>query len=691
MTLQAVYVILDAANFRLSVASELGLQGFADVRLAKLFALLRGRGLEPIGCAVAMPTQLVLRGPRPVGETMRDREEQIAKEQGLINDLKRWFGKESSQHFENAHRGEQRFQFRTIELLPGGHSDEGEVGVDDLIVAKTLTTAAQIEKDASRVGQKILVLSHDTDLLHLAQYTGQVEVIVMGHGRVLRNSHDCGEITLMGLTADELRFLADDRSIPPSASTFKRERLNVVTPPNIVDSHVAVVVDAYGLACGAAAALGYSEFPSANSVRQCLVDVGLAGSATEIGSLTFVVPDIDTRATPRRGNQDLADEERVAWDYRDRQLDALSRDLTTDDDAGTEAVRGGVTPVHIPVDVRQVRDRSRLLRYIKRYSTLLTAVTLRKVLYSQAKQIVVFTDNPDVILALDYILAKTPELVGERQLLRVGLLAEPLFGPASRAALKLPHLVLTAGRLAGLVRIVGPVGRDLRNVIEDGRSDVASGDWEVIGYEPEVRGLRVRSQSAPNVQAVLVGPQCTTALIGSTLSGAKPSVHLELAPNRPTDVPMLTSEHRHLELKIAKVLSRDADSISIDWDDDGVEDSSVPLGHDFGSVGPGSTVVVAERGGRSHAYLYFKAIHSDDGKRSVRERVAVVSGVSQEGRVISVTLDGESHEAYPIQGMSLSGLRPADKVVVLDIGSGDKCHYVVMSSAIGATEVFRNT
>jgi len=195
-------------------------------------------------------------------------------------------------------------------------------------------------------------------------------------------------------------------------------------------------------------------------------------------------------------------------------LDALSRDLSTDDDAGTEAVRGGVTPVHIPVDVRQVRDRSRLLRYIKRYSTLLTAVTLRKVLYSKAKQVVVFTDNPDFIFALDHILAKTPELVGEKQLLRVGLLAEPLFGPASRAALKLPHLVLTAGRLAGLVRIVGPVGRDLRNVIEDGHSDVASGDWEVIGYEPEVRGLRVRSQSAPNVQAVLVGPQCTTAIIG---------------------------------------------------------------------------------------------------------------------------------------------------------------------------------
>ena len=59
--------------------------------------------------------------------------------------------------------------------------------------------------------------------------------------------------------------------------------------------------------------------------------------------------------------------------------------------------------------------------------------------------------------------------------------------------------------------------------------------------------------------------------------------------------------------------------------------------------------------------------------------------------MISVTLDGESHEAYPIQGMSLSGIRPADKVVVLDIGSGDTCHYVVMSSAIGATKLFGNT
>ena len=691
MAVQPVYVILDAANIRKSVANALDLEGFADIRLAKLFALLRGRGLDPIGCAVAMPTQLVLRSPRPAGETTRDRQDLMAKKQVLIDDLMRWFREESNRHYENAHRGEQRYEFRTIELLPGGHSDDGEVGVDDLIVAKTLTTAAQIESDANRAGQKILVLSHDTDLLHLAQFTGQVEVIVMGHGRVLRDSHDCGEITLMGLTADELQFLADDRAVPPNPGMFERERWNVVIPPNIVDTQVAVVVDAYGLACGAAAALGYSEFPSADSVRQCLVELGLAGSVTEIGSLTFVVPDIVTQNTPRRGNQDLADEERVAWDYRDGQLDALCRDLANDDDVGTEAVRGGVSPVHIPAEVRRVRDRSRLLRYIKRYSTLLTAVTLRKLLCSQAKQIVLFTDNPDVVLALDYILAKSSQLVGEKQLLRVGLLAEPLFVRAPRAALKLPYLVLTTGQVAGLMRILGPVGRDLRNVIEDGHSEVASGDWEVIGYEPEVRGLRVRSHKAPKIQAVLVGPKCTTALIGSTLTGAEASVLVELTPNRPTEVPMLTTENRVLQLKIATVLSRNADSISIDWDDDGVEDSSVPLGHDFEAVGTGSTVVVGDDGGGHLRYIYFKNLLPGNRAQTDGERVAVVSGVPQGDGAIEVLVNGKTIKAHPIQGTSLSGLRPADKVVVLDIGSGDECHYVVMSSAVGETELFAKT
>lgn len=686
--MQPVFVILDAANLRLSVAAALGKRGFADIRLSKLFALLRGRGLEPVGCAVAMPTQFVLRSPRPAGETTRDREVLMAKKQALIDDLKRWFGRESSQHFDNAHRGEKKFQFRTIELLPGGHSDDGEVGVDDLIVAKTVTTASEIERDPKRSGQKILVLSHDTDLLHLAQFTGQVEVIVMGHGRALRDSHDCGEITLMGLSADELKFLADDKSTPQATSTFKRERSNIVNPPNIVDSNVAVVVDAYGLACGAAAALGYSEFPSANSVRQCLVDMGLASSAMEVGSLTFVVPDIHTGVTPRRGHQGLADAERVAWDYRDRQLDTLHLDLTTDDDAGTEAVRGGVTPVHIPVNVRQVRDRSHLLRYIKRYSTLLIAVTLRKILYSPAKQVVVFTDNPDVILALDYILTKTPELLRGKQLLRVGLLAEPLLVPASRASLKLPYLVLTAGRLAKLVRIVGPVGRDLRSILEDGSSEVATGEWEVIGFEPEVRGLRVRSQGDPNIQAVLVGPQFATTIVGSTVSGADASLHVELTPYRPTDLPMLTTENTEVEFRIAKVLGRDADSVSIDWDEDGIEDSRVPLGHDLEAVEPGSTIVVGKSGKAPLCYIFFKELIPSKRSQVDGETVAIVSGTSQEDGLISATLDGRTVRAHPIQGASLSGLRPGDKVVVLDIGSGDEPHYVVMSSAVGEIELF---
>jgi hypothetical protein len=702
--LQPAYVILDAANYRKRVGELTKQDGLADVCIERLVDLLRQRGYVPTGCAVAMPTQVVTRQPQPFGESDAQRARLSEELTRKVEKSRVWFKREADWLLQNASK--MNLGFRSLELLRGGLDSGGEVGVDDLIVAKALIVAAEIQKDAQRAGEQILVLSHDTDLLHIAQYTGNVEVLLVGthtEGKRPDKGFNRPQIGLIELSDQELKYLDATQPAPASFGSGKPTR----KPPAIakakkpVDSTVAVVVDAYGLTCEGATALGISELPNVESVRNVLTDIGLAKSPAAVRSIMFVVPDIFAEVEPRPGGKQLADlpkaerkkwsAERRAWEHRDKQLDGLAVNVGYDNDDGTNVVRSELVPAHLRTNGRRNLAMHDVLQQVKRYSTYITAAVLWECLYSTANDVVIFTDNPDVLLALEYVLTQKSDLIGEKRLLRIGLRAEPLSVPETRTALSLPYLVLTSGRLVDLFRLTGPSSRELRRIIADADTETVKGEWVVVGYEPEVGGVRARSRTRPDVQAIVLNPRLFSKGPGAEFSGDTEHMQVIVDPRRPLSSLMLGPRDANAaELRHARVVRRDASGIAIDWDDDGHEDAWVPLDHDLEAVESGSGVVIGTVGNGGHQFVYFTDDHSHTRQPGRTERRALVLAERDRQRgTISIDVDGRTFGGYPIQGASLAGLRSGDSIVVVDVGSPGAPHYVVISNGLADCPVFR--
>jgi len=674
------FAIIDVANFRQAVGRIAGGDRYADVRVAKLVELLRRHNYELTGLALALPTQVVQRylPLSAIGSGMSTPPPHLKR---IIDEVGVWRSREVQWVFNQGPKA--GLSFRSVEILTGALDEDGEVGVDDLIVARAMIAAEEIRRDSSRAGEEILVFSHDTDLLHLSQYVDGVPLRVVGRVEALRATHGAGQVNWLGLTSNELQFLVPPFPNPgparsPQTGTFTQQPL---APP--VESRVAVVVDAYGLACSGAAALNIAELPDAASVRQCLVDLRLAKDSSELRSLTFVVPDINVRRDPRPDEDRLSKLEKKAWAERDSFLDQLATNLETDEEFGTNAIRGTLAPVQIPAADRVDATRLEAQQYIKRHSTLITAATLRKCFNSTSEVIVVMTDCPDVVAALEFLLHTKKHLLGSKQIIRLGIRAQPLAALKSRADFRMPYCVLTGLRLARLLRLTGPVGRELRSAIADSASNLASGSWEVVCYEPEVGGVRVRSDHQPAVELVVFNCVRMGLHKGQKFSGKKMNLEISADPSRPVDT--LAFDVRgssSVVPKVAVVVGRDANGVSFDYDDDGIPDGSVSLGHDFSSLEPQSQIVVGVVDSTNHRYLYVAGtpgIHREE----------QLAKVVETGTVARAEIDGSIVDVHPIQGGSLASLKVGDSVAAIDIGLVGSPHHVVLSSALGDSLLFR--
>jgi hypothetical protein len=676
------FAIVDVANFQRDIGELVKGKRYADFRVGKLVEVLRRHEYELSGLALALSTQVVQRNvpltaiqvgaPPLIPPYLKKR----------IDKNQIWLQREANWVLNQGHT--VNLGFRTLETLPGALDEHGEVGVDDLIAARAMVAAEEIRRDALRQGEEILIFSRDTDLLHLSQYIDGVTLRIVGLGSKLRETHGDDRANWLGLTKSELRFLVPPHRAlgprqPPATGTLKRSE-----PATRVESRVAVVVDAYGLACSGAAVLNIAELPDVQSVRQCLLDLGLAGDSSDVRSLTFVIPDVDISQFPRSGEEKLTKFEKTAWADRDSHLDQSAADLEADNDPGTNSVRGALAPVHIPAKDRVDPRRLHAQQYIKRHSTLITTTTLRECFNSTAEVVVVMSDCPDVVAALDYVLSAKQGLLGSKRIVRLGIRANPLAAYRVRAEFSVPYCVLTSMRLARLLRLTGPTGRELRSTFASD-PELAHGKWEVIAYEPEVGGIRVRSDGENPVTLVVLNVAKLGLHKGQKFSGKKLDLRIAANPSLPIDT--LAFEVRGTQAfvpKVAVVVARDANGVSFDYDEDGIPDGSVPLGHDFISLEAKSSIAIGELSPSQHRYLY---LAGEPGSQRAEIRAEVV----EVGDQVKIRIGDDLAIVHPIQGGSLSALKLKDQIIVIDIGTTGSPHHVVLSSAISETTLFCET
>jgi len=656
------FAILDVASFRHEIAEVKGRPGRQeDLHLANLVSLLKARRYELSGIAVSLPILGVSEAP----------EAHSAVAQELTARSRKWVQREAN-----------RVRF---EVLQGGIDGSREIGVDDLIVVRALIEAEAIRSNDARKGEKILILSHDSDLQHLSQFADGVQIRIVGRrSKFSPDRLEARQVEYEGLSDHELRYLSElDGVVPvmPEHDLAQRHYVPPVTPPPVVVSSTVAVVDGYGVACAAASALGVSELPSAESVRAVLGDLGFGG----VNSVQFVVPDVNLKAKPREGEPKLSTFEMSAWASRDLQLDQLERDLRSDNDAGTDVVRGVLSPAHLPEGARLDPARRESVRHAKQHSSLITATVVRHWLGAGALNVVVVTDIPDVVVALDYLIAKHAELRPTR-ITRVGTRARPLHPLRGGKHFQLPFLVLTERRLGQLARLRGRGGRRLRAAI--GVTPSSNGllheQWQIVGFEPEVRGMRARSIARPDVEIVIMDTQLLGLHVDAVVDGARLDLAIYGDPDKPIDPLLVVSggaEAKHAtRTLVAEVAGRDSESIRFDIDGDGSPDVALTAGYDFQPVRAGAPAILGYLRGDAKTLRYV-AVNDDLGPAARVEEWAHVTSVSN--GAVRVSIEGREHVAHSIQQATLVGLREGETVLVIDVGSADAAHYVVLSSALG--------
>lgn len=658
------FVILDVANIRHEISEMQGRPGRqSELFIRSVRAVLSARNYDVTGIAVSMPLLVV----SETSGTDQSRALDLAKR------ARDWVQREATKN--------------KFEVLQGGIDGNREIGVDDLIVVRTLIEAEAIRTNPNRAGEKILVFSHDSDLQHLSQFADGVQVRILGHiARFNDERMRARRIEFEGLAADEMLSCAvDSTEVPPAPQSLlaQRSRVLPLQLPQVVTAGTVVVVDGYGVACSAAAALGIAELPNAESVRDCVEALGYSG----VNSVQFVLPDVHIKVRPRQNSSELTSYERSAWAARDAQLDGLDADLKNDHDPGTEVVRGYLVPAHIPDEARVDPLRQETIRHLKQHSTLLTASAVRHWLRAEADDVVVMTDVPDVVLALDYLLLKFSH-VRPTRIMRVGTRARPLLPATGGRHFRLPYFVLTEGRLAQLVRVRGRAGRSLRDAVE--LSTTGSGllheQWQVVAFEPEILGYRVQSCVRPDVEVVIMDAERLNLNVNDVVDGKELNLAIYADPNQPID-PLVTVARMlggaDVGTLVAEAARRDSDAIHFDLDGDRQPDVRLPIGHDFQPVRPGARAILGYLHGDSTTLRYVAV-----------ESMGEVSPVQLEARVTVSDVDssavfanglGSDNRVHAIQGAPLVDITVGDEVMVTNVGDTDGPHYVLLSSALGTS------
>jgi hypothetical protein len=655
------FAILDLASFRHEIAEVKGRPGRQeDLHLVNLISLLKARQYELSGIAVALPILSVSETP--------DMQVDAARE--LAARSQKWVQRERNR--------------TTFEVLQGGIDGSREIGVDDLIVVRALLEAEAIRSTVARKGEKILILSHDSDLQHLSQFADGVQIRIIGHrSKFSPDRLRAQQVECEGLSDGELRYLSQKGGSVPTIMEDGLAQRRGVAPidlPPVFKSPTVAVVDGYGLACSAASALGISELPNAESVRSVLSDLGLGAA----NSVQFIVPDVNLKARPRRGQPKLSSFERSAWASRDSQLDQLVTDLQGDNDTGTDVVRGVLSPAHLSEGARLDPARRESVRNAKQHSTLITATVVRHWLGAGASNVIVVTDIPDVVVALDYLIVKHGELRPSK-ITRVGTRARPLNPLLGGRHFQVPFVVLTERRLGQMTRLRGRGGRSLRAAM--GVSPTSKGllqeQWQIVGYEPEVRGLRARSIARPDVEVVIMDTQRLGLDPDAVVDGARLNLAIYGDPNKPIDPLLVVSRGAEandaIHTLVAEVAGRDSESIQFDIDGDGSPDVSLTAGHDYQPVRAGAPAILGYLKADARTLRYI-AINDDVAHAARAEERARV--VSIENGVVKVSIEGRECVAHSIQQSSLVGIREGETVLVIDVGSESAPHHVVLSSAL---------
>jgi hypothetical protein len=493
-----------------------------------------------------------------------------------------------------------------VAALPGAHNGTSEIGVDAVLVAGALLQAQQIRDDPQRAGEVVVVITHDCDLDHLPRYAGTVPLILAGgfDARRQRRLRRSG-VSVLALEPAALKAMgigADARGTRRPVAIGEPTRA-VVPAPDDVFRPATAVVDAYGMMCSASAVLGVASLPGVESIRRCLAALGWPGDAAVFAA----VPDI-----PAWLINELPLMQQAAWLARDRELDELALGFDADGDPSTVVTRGVLRPDRVAPSSSLQRDE--FPRLAKRLVTQCAADLLVATMHGDVEHAVLVSDLPD----LAWLTRAIPAIVGPagHKITRVGARAAPFRTIIETRPLRTavaagaPFIVLPEAMLAQLVRIHGPsAARAHRGTLLD---QVQAPDvvWTVVGVEPELAGVRLRSSGADWVEVALVDALDLGLRVGEQLDiGRLPhgmSVELRFDPDTPGLAPTLAvhddrrprafQEHgvSVYDSGPVDVVGYGPDDVDVDGDHDGRPDFTVATGGELVEFRPGAQAVLGE-------------------------------------------------------------------------------------------------
>lgn len=654
-----------------SLAHRLGdLDGDArrgDVRLDSLLQVLAGRGYEVARLLIGVATIPVMTGP--------DSDRTRAMEITQLN--REWIETETATVPENV----------TVQTLAGGHDGTREIGVDDLVVAAALLEAARIASTAT--DEVVLVVTHDGDMDHLSAYGAPAVIRLVGaydrdtHRRLRRvgapyeslydyELRNCGLQTPLVLSIDD-----DDPSRGHDLVPKGRE--------DLPEGECVAVVDAYGIACSAACALGISRLPNVGSLRSLLAVLGYPVETP----LLVTIPDI---AHAQPSDDALTQARNLAWYHRDRDLDALADELDGDGDPTTQVRRGLLRPANLPPEWAHRLDRSGPTRAAKRVATQLTADLVSLVSSKRTDHVLLLTDSPHIVwvqAALSEWLPDSPI-----RITRLGVYAAPVTINAPNGNDRLPpgaFRMLTEDRIAQVTRTNSLVGRELRQRLHDTVNDDQLGQrrWRVVAFDAEIDGVRIRSVDDPSFDMLLADALALGVKPGDEVTLDGYDVELHFHPGFPTLVPV-PSLNRSGPGEQARsyadvvVVERDGAHLRFDIDGDGIADGQVPLGHDLRPFGDPAAAVLGVLGTDTDDWYF---VSSDDISPAGRP---VIVEVVETGDGISVRPDGVSNKEgslHPPPNSPPVIVDVGDRIWAIDTSNGgEPPQWVTLSSPIHRTD-----
>lgn len=666
-------VIVDVSSIAHALAGSS--RDRSDVRLESIHQVLCDHGYDPKRFWVALSIEAVTTGP----------ESNLGRARHLVDRNHDWLERET-------------LDFPVpVFVAPGAHNGSHEIGVDDMVVATALVESARIANDPQRRDETIVILTHDSDMDHLAELVAPTPLVVAGRfdDAAQKRLRRAG-VPFLALSRNQFQRCGDR----PRRNWKKRSiDAPVVQPADVtrVDSlplaRTTAIVDAYGLACTAATVLGLSRLPTAGSIRHLLA---MHGETAEESALLVTIPDVFVGSS-----SDGADGRRRlnAWKERRFQLNRLARKLETDGDPRTIERRAILRPSRIPAELADRLDRRGAVRAAKRLSTQLTADLVRSLLEESSPSVIVMTDSPHVA----WVQSSLPALLGDSwadvRVMRWGALAAPLMVYPDGETAQLPDadfMVITERRLAELVCLGSRGGPESHRALLDvaGRSQFDGAMWKVVGYDPEVDGVTVRNSEHPEQELTLAGGIALGLEVGATLDGLGAGVELRFDPTAPASMPVLATRNAPhgtaaARYEVAEILDRSGTLIRFDIDGDGRADVEIDVVHDLRPVRPEAAATlgrlqVATAG--SHQWVY---VSSTNGMtHRYPETVDVISVDEVNGAVAGLPSDGRTHgPLLPPPGSPSVQLDTGDTVWAINVAAdGGEASWITLSTPLRRTE-----